>query len=97
MFTVAHVVTADSATGEPWPPSSDGSHYCAVRSIDGFTKWRRILLPDDTITVTASNKEGDMTKATKLGVRTARSRNFKPVAFELGLQRRGNVSRSVDR
>ena len=31
MLTVEHVITADSATGEPWPPST-GAHYCAVRS-----------------------------------------------------------------
>ena len=42
---VEHVITADSATGEPWPPS-DGKFYSVVRSMRGFTLWRRIKLSD---------------------------------------------------
>ena len=55
MLTVEHVITADSATGEPWPPST-GAHYCAVRSASGFTLWRKITLEKETADTTNNNQ-----------------------------------------
>jgi hypothetical protein len=42
MIEVAHVITADDAFGEPWPP--DGSCSVVRRSSNGFTLWRCIRL-----------------------------------------------------
>ena len=61
MLTVEHVITADSATGEPWPPS-DNEHYCAVRHAHGFTLWRKLTLEEETV-ITTNNNQQQMRKS----------------------------------
>jgi hypothetical protein len=39
----SYAVTVDNFNGEPWPPDGDDL-WSIVGRVDGFTKWRRLIL-----------------------------------------------------